>query len=411
MTIPVRSIRLTPKPALELDRLTGSSGEIFLDKTTLSLRIFDGSTRSGTQLLKADLSNLETTGGSEVDFGERIIIAQEFRGDFTGQVSDISNHTLNELEDVNTASAVNGNVLAYNGTNWIPISLTGGFNGGEISGSLKISNPTASISTTTGALQVTGGVGVGGEIFSSGVSIRFRNTLKLFDTDNTNFVGLRSPANVTSDVTFTLPSSAGTSGQFLQTNGAGVLTWATVTGGGGGGESNPPGGSDTYIQFNSNGSFGGSSTFTYDSEEDTVTLTNLVASTGITGNVTGSVTGAVTSSNVDITGGTIDGTPIGLQTASTGKFTTLTASNNVTFERTTTSTTPTTGAVVVSGGVGVVKDINVGGAVSVNTTINAVGNITTSSNVIVSQLPTETSHATNKQYVDVRSIAMAIAMS
>ena len=89
MTIPVRALRLTPKSALELDKLTGSSGEIFLDKATLSLRIFDGKDRGGMQLLKADLSNLETTGGSEVDFGAKIIIAQEFRGDFTGQVSDI----------------------------------------------------------------------------------------------------------------------------------------------------------------------------------------------------------------------------------------------------------------------------------------------------------------------------------
>lgn len=411
MTTPVRSIRLTPKPASELDRLTGSSGEIFLDKTTLSLRIFDGQNQAGMQLLKADLSNLETTGGSEVDFGNRIIIAEEFRGDFTGQVSDISNHSLSELDDVSDTAAVSGNVLGYDGTNWVPIALSGTFNGGTISGALIINNTTASTSTATGALRVGGGAGIGGELFANGVNVSSRNILKLYDTDNTNFIGLRAATSVATDLTFTLPSTAGTAGQLLTTNGLGGLSWTTVTGGGGGGVSNPPGGADTNIQYNNNGNFGGVSTFTYDEESDTVSITNLTVTDTISGDVTGDLTGNVTSTNVTITGGTINGTPIGAQTASTGEFTTLTASNNVTFERTTNSTTSTTGAVVVSGGVGVVKDINVGGAVSVNTTINAVGNITTSSNVIISQLPTQTSHATNKQYVDVRSIAMAIAMS
>lgn len=430
MTLPVRAIRLIPKSASELDKLSGSTGEIFLDKATLSLRIFDGIDRGGMQLLKADLSNLETTGGSEVDFGAKIIIAEEFRGDFTGQVSDISNHSLGDLGNVSSAVAANGNVLAYDGTNWVPISLTGGFNGGEISGSLKISNPTAATSTTTGALQVTGGVGIGGEIFSTGVNIRFRNILKLYDTDNTQFIGLRAPAAVNTDLTFTLPGTAGTAGQYLQTNGLGGLSWATVVsdgGGGGGGISNPPGGSNTFVQYNNNSAFGGSSTFTYDDTSDTVSVSNLVATESITGDVTGDVTGNVTgnvtgdvtgdltgnvtSTNAVITGGAINNVPIGATTARSGKFTTLTTADSVIFEKTENSSSSATGAVVVAGGVGVTKDINVGGAVSVNTTINATGNITTSSNVVVNKLPTQTSHAANKQYVDVRSIAMAIAMS
>lgn len=414
MTTPIRSIRLIPKSATELDRLTGSAGEIFIDKETLSLRIYDGRDRGGLQLLKADLTNLETTGSSEVNFGSKILIAQEFRGAFTGQVSDISNHSLSDLADVSDAGAASGNVLGYDGTNWIPITLSGTFNGGTISGSLRITNTTASTSTATGALQVTGGAGVAGELFANGVNVSSRNILKLYDTDNTNFIGLRAATSVATDLTFTLPSTAGTAGQLLTTNGLGGLSWTTVTGGGGGGGNNeptPPGGANTYIQYNNNSSFGGSSTFTYDEETDTVSITNLTVTNTMTGNVTGNVTGNITSTNVSITGGAINGTPIGAQTASTGEFTTLTASNNVIFEKTTNSTSSTTGSVVVSGGVGIVKDINVGGAVSVNTTINATGNITTSSNIIVSKLPTETSHATNKQYVDVRSIAMAIAMS
>ena len=55
-------------------------------------------------------------------------------------------------------------------------------------------------------------------------------SLQLFeDTDNgTNFVALKAPNAVTSDTTFTLPDGDGSSGQFIRTNGAGQLEFATV---------------------------------------------------------------------------------------------------------------------------------------------------------------------------------------
>lgn len=54
--------------------------------------------------------------------------------------------------------------------------------------------------------------------------------LKLFeDTDNgTNFVGIKAPDSISSNVTFTLPSADGSSGQFLKTDGAGTLSFASV---------------------------------------------------------------------------------------------------------------------------------------------------------------------------------------
>ena len=51
------------------------------------------------------------------------------------------------------------------------------------------------------------------------------------DTDNgSNYVALKAPDSLSSDLTFTLPSADGTSGQVLQTNGSGVLSF--VSGGG-----------------------------------------------------------------------------------------------------------------------------------------------------------------------------------
>jgi hypothetical protein len=52
------------------------------------------------------------------------------------------------------------------------------------------------------------------------------------DTDNgTNYVGLQAAASIASNVNFTLPNADGTSGQVLQTNGSGVLSFTTPSSG------------------------------------------------------------------------------------------------------------------------------------------------------------------------------------
>ena len=63
----------------------------------------------------------------------------------------------------------------------------------------------------------------------------------------------------------------GTNGYFLQTDGFGTLTWADGGGGGGG----TPGGSNTQVQFNNNGAFGGVSGFTYNTGTGTFTAPNI----------------------------------------------------------------------------------------------------------------------------------------
>nr|DAL04211.1 MAG TPA: Right handed beta helix region [Crassvirales sp.] len=57
--------------------------------------------------------------------------------------------------------------------------------------------------------------------------------LKLYDSDATQSVSIQPPATgtLTTSYTLTLPADDGTSGQVLQTDGAGVLSWATAGGG------------------------------------------------------------------------------------------------------------------------------------------------------------------------------------
>jgi hypothetical protein len=64
-------------------------------------------------------------------------------------------------------------------------------------------------------------------IIDNDKEIRFREAT----ANGTNYVSLSAPASLSADLTFTLPSADGTSGQVLQTNGSGVLSFTTISAG------------------------------------------------------------------------------------------------------------------------------------------------------------------------------------
>lgn len=53
--------------------------------------------------------------------------------------------------------------------------------------------------------------------------------LRLHDEDNSNYVGFKSPTNVGSNKIYTLPSTDGTNGHFLKTDGTGGLSWSAAS--------------------------------------------------------------------------------------------------------------------------------------------------------------------------------------
>jgi hypothetical protein len=81
-----------------------------------------------------------------------------------------------------------------------------------------------------GELTLNNGIRVNANLQLNG-----QNDLRFADSDSSNWVAFQAPSSIGSNVTWTLPSTDGTVGQALTTNGSGVLTWATVGGGGGGG--------------------------------------------------------------------------------------------------------------------------------------------------------------------------------
>ena len=190
------------------------------------------------------------------------------------------------------------------------------------SGPVKFTNNTASTSTSTGALVLTGGVGIGGSANIGG---------------NLNVTG---PVSISDSTASTSTST----GALLITGGLGIT--GQITNGGG------------------------------------ILITNTTASTtpatgalrvaggaGITGNLN-------VGGNVGVTGTLTIG-----QTATVGN---LTTSGKIITTNSTASTNPTTGALLVTGGVGIGGSANIGGALDVRGEIRnstSAGTLVASSNV------------------------------
>ena len=89
-----------------------------------------------------------------------------------------------------------------------------------------LQNATGATLDDTGAASFTGSVAVAGTS-SAGADVKLYE-----DTDNgTNYVALKAPTSVASNLTLTLPSADGTSGQVIQTDGSGNLSFATPSAG------------------------------------------------------------------------------------------------------------------------------------------------------------------------------------
>lgn len=140
----------------------------------------------------------------------------------------------------------------------------------------------------------------------SNLQVGSQGDLRWGDSDNSNWVAFQAPATVASNVTWTLPSTDGSNGQLLSTNGSGTLSWSTVT--------TSAAGSTTQVQYNSGGAFAGSANLTFDG-------TILTADT---------ITAKLKAYSEAVTTATVSTSTYNLDTSLTNIFD-ITLSNNVTF--------------------------------------------------------------------------------
>jgi len=155
-----------------------------------------------------------------------------------------------------TSLVVSGNANVGNLGVGGSFNLTGNFSAGNIS--------------TPGQTNTTGLTVSGNATFTNNTVISGSGLLRI----NGN-VNAANAANVNLGNVSNLHIDGGINGYVLQTDGAGGLSWTAQTGGGGNGT---PGGSNTQIQYNDTGAFGGSAFFTFNENTNTVTVAgNLIA--------------------------------------------------------------------------------------------------------------------------------------
>ena len=106
-------------------------------------------------------------------------------------------------------------------------------------------------------------------------SANISNTTLNYTTVVNGSLNASNTANVNLGSVANIHIQGGTNGYVLATDGAGNLSW---TAGGGGGGNGTPGGSNTQIQYNDAGSFGGSSYLTFNEATNTFQIAgNLIA--------------------------------------------------------------------------------------------------------------------------------------
>jgi len=172
------------------------------------------------------------------------------------------------------------------------VSVSGNANIGNVGVANTLSSQTISVSGTTFTtnLNVTGTA-----TFSNNAVISSAALLTV--NGNLNATG---SANVTLGNVANIHITGGLNGYVLSTDGAGNLSW--TAGGGNGGGNGVPGGSNTQVQYNDNGLFGGSAFLTFNESTNTFQVAgNLVANTtqvgaGVYKFSTSSVYAATTSS-------------------------------------------------------------------------------------------------------------------
>lgn len=108
-------------------------------------------------------------------------------------------------------------------------------------GAVQLTDSTSSTSTTTAATPnavksaydlADAALPKAGGALTGDVTLNAQSDLRFADADSSNWVAFQGPATVSSNVTWTLPSADGTTGQVLSTNGSGTLSWATAAAGG-----------------------------------------------------------------------------------------------------------------------------------------------------------------------------------
>lgn len=178
----------------------------------------------------------------------------------TGNVVRASSPTLT-TPTIGAATATTVNNVAFTAPASTATLTLGSGKTVTVNNTLTLSGTDSTTMTFPSTSTTVAGLGIAqtftqDQTIAANLTLNGQGDLRFADGDSSNWVAFQAPSTVASNVTWTLPSVDGSTGQALVTNGSGTLSWATPGG--------APGGSNTQIQFNNSSSFGGSANFTWD---------------------------------------------------------------------------------------------------------------------------------------------------
>ncbi len=203
-------------------------------------------------------------------------------------------NTANNLNAASTANVVigggvNGYVLSTDGlgtTSWVAQTGGGGSAPGGANTQIQYNDAgtlegdaTFTFNNTTdvvSASHFSGEAGNLSNIQGANVSGAVANATHATISDSANSVAVANVAGIGNIATVNLDGNAA---NYLD----GTGTWAPAGG------ATTPGGSNTQVQYNDNGAFGGEAVFTYDDVTDTLTVPNITATTQFEGDINGAV--------------------------------------------------------------------------------------------------------------------------
>ena len=247
------------------------------------------------------------TGGGQVNTADIPEVTNLY---FTNARADarIAAASINALSDVNTSGVSSGQVLKWSGSAWVPGNDTSPADTDALSeGSTNLYYTDARVQAVSinnvvedTTPQLGGTLDANGNTIDMGTNVLTDTNLGQFITaygwGDHGSAGYQTTAGLNGAIDSHLNQSNPTSGYVLSWNGS-DYAWVAQSGGGG-----TPGGSDTQVQFNDGGSFGGDSGFTYNKTTDELTVGS-VTTTGASPNLSaaGNLGITTTASNGNIT--------------------------------------------------------------------------------------------------------------
>lgn len=240
-------------PTADADAAT----KAYVDAATAGLNVH-GAVQAATTTnitLASALENGDTLDGVTLATGNRVLVKNQTDKTENGVYVVKASGAPDRADDYNTAGevdagdfifveagTVNGktgyvqtNVITTVGSDNIEFTQFSGAGTYSAGTGLTLTGTAFSIDTGTtvdlSTAQSLSNKTLASAIATTALTLNATAELRLADTDSSHYVGFKAPGTVSSNKIWTLPSTDGTSGQSLVTDGSGTLSWVSSGGG------------------------------------------------------------------------------------------------------------------------------------------------------------------------------------